>query len=65
MFLSVEAVSFQTLEVPFGRDSSYQTSQFGFLDTSAGNILGQVELAIRVYFLAMPQVSLEVLGAEE
>ena len=40
----------------------YQASPFGFLDTSAGNILGQVELAIRVYFVAMPQVSSEAGG---
>lgn len=33
----------------FGRESSHQSAQFGFLGMSAGNVLGQVEPTIMVY----------------
>lgn len=58
LYIRVSSVLFQTLRVHSGRDSLQQSTQFGFLDVSAGNILGKAELAIRFYFCMRPMPKL-------
>lgn len=51
---------FQNLQVHIGKESFHWSAQFECLDMSAGNILGEVVLAIKVYFWVRSLPSPEV-----